>query len=635
MQRKLPFEVRARLVADDAILVIAGRGGEELAVARIKIGSTLQRRKIATDWAGDERLVGGEPIDEGDVLAAIEAAEMSGLHAAEGLERREDEAEPDDNKGRGESQANKLLGLVEKTGAIPFHDQSGVAWITTPVGNHAEVYRLESKQGRRWLGGLFYRVEGVAIGSTGLNDAVATLSARAIHDGPEHEVHVRLAEHDGNIFLDLGDNAWRAVRTARDGWGVVEDPQAKFTRSTGLRPLPAPVKGGKIEELRNFINVESDSDFILVVSWLIAALCPRGPFPVLSVIGEQGSAKSFTCRILRQLLDPNKADTRSLPNDSRDLMISANNSWVMVFDNLRQIPPGTCDALCRLSTGGGFATRELYSDQDELILNAMRPILLNGIGETSEAADLNDRRIVVSLPRIEETGRKTEASIWAQFEEARPRILGALLDAVAVGLKNIDSVKLDRLPRMADFALWVTACEPGLPWEPGSFMRAYDGCRADVHEVNMEACPVGTALREWIAVRGGWTGRASELLELLNATVGDDVKRRRGWPKAANSLSNALRRIAPTLRAVGVPIDFDLRNPKGNAKFIAIGTDVATVPIVQTDRIVQREEAKNGRHDTDNGGPDALYDLYDQKPIPLAEGETAPDNPFPDEGVGS
>ena len=626
-----PFDIRTRTELNGTALFIASRGGVDVATEKYRIGSSRIRRGVAVKWASDDRLTGGEPIEVEDVCRMLEIAELEANDAIEADELRQDEPGQDVGKGRSESQASKLLKLVERVGVELFHDADDTAWASIPLGGHTETYSVESRQFKRWLGGLFYRTEGAALGATGLTDSIGVLAAKGIHDGPEHEVHVRKAVYGGSVYLDLADEAWRIVRITAEGWSVVEDAPVKFTRSNGMRPLPVPVEGGSIAELREFINVGSDADFILVVSWLIGTMCPQGSYPILSVTGEQGSAKSFTCRILRRLIDPSKAGLRTLPGDTRDLMIAAANSHLLGFDNIRTIPPLVCDALCRVSTGIGFSTRELWTNRDELILEAARPILLNGIGETSEAPDLNDRRIVVSLPRIEETDRKTEGSIWSRFDEACPRILGALLDAVSVGLRNINTVKLDRLPRMADFALWVTACEPGLPWKPGEFMRSYDGCRADVHETNLEACPVGTVVREWLpTVGGGWTGKASKLLELLNMAVGDDVKRRRGWPKAANSLSNALRRIAPTLRAVGVPIDFDLRNATGTARLIAVGTDAAPIPIVQTDRIVQREEAENGVYGVENGDPDALYDLYDRTPILLAPGETAGD-PFPED----
>ena len=166
-------------------------------------------------------------------------------------------------------------------------------------------------------------------------------------------------------------------------------------------------------------------------------------------------------KILRALLDPNTAPLRALPREDRDLFIAASNSHVLAFDNVSGLPAWISDTLCRLSTGGGFAVRQLYTDQDEVLFDATRPVILNGIEDIVTRPDLADRAVFLTLEPIPEERRRAEDEFWAAFEVERPRILGALLDAVVEGLKRLPETQLERLPRMADFALWATACETG------------------------------------------------------------------------------------------------------------------------------------------------------------------------------
>src|ERR1700731_1392649 len=229
-----------------------------------------------------------------------------------------------------------------------------------------------------------------------------------------------------------------------------------------MKPLPLPVPGGSIEALRSFLNVQSDTDFVLVVAWALAVLRNRGPYPVIVLSGEQGSAKSTFSAILRALLDPNTAPLRALPREDRDLFIAACNGHVLVFDNVSGLPAWISDTLCRLATGGGFAVRQLHTDQDEVLFDAARPVILNGIEEIITRPDLADRAVFLTLEPIPEERRRTEAELWAAFEVERPRILGVLLDAVVQGLKQLRETRLEKLPRMADFALWATACETAL-----------------------------------------------------------------------------------------------------------------------------------------------------------------------------
>ena len=118
------------------------------------------------------------------------------------------------------------------------------------------------------------------------------------------------------------------------GWRVIDDPPVRFRRAAGMQPLPIPVPGGSIDRLRFFVNVQSEADFVLVVAWALAVLRNRGPYPVLVLVGEQGSAKSTFSAILRRLLDPNTAPLRALPREDRDLFIAASNGHVLVFDNV-------------------------------------------------------------------------------------------------------------------------------------------------------------------------------------------------------------------------------------------------------------------------------------------------------------
>src|SRR5207249_4635059 len=197
--------------------------------------------------------------------------------------------------------------------------------------------------------------------------------------------------------------------------------------------------------------------------------------------------KTMAAFLLKQVVDPSKAPLRSEPKDARDLMIAAVNSRVLAYDNLSHLPPWLSDALCRLSTGGGLSTRELFTDADETILEAKRPVILTGIEELATRPDLLDRCALIYLPAITDDKRRTESDLLGDFDAAHPRILGALLDAVVTGLRNLPGVKLPGLPRMADFARWVVACSPALGVSPDAFLLAYSENRAGANSLALES----------------------------------------------------------------------------------------------------------------------------------------------------
>jgi hypothetical protein len=454
----------------------------------------------------------------------------------------------------GNSQATDLVELAGE--AALFHDPNGEAYATIATNGHPEMWLIKAKGFRRWLAQQYYQAHDKTPGSQAVQDALGVLEGQALFSGPEIAVYTRLANHNGAIYLDLANETWQAVKITANGWELIDESPIKFRRPRGMLPLPIPLRGGSIEDLQPFINIKPDDElqWMLIITWLISTFHPKGPYPVLVLHGEQGSAKSSTSRVLRALIDPNTALLRAEPRDAHDLIIAATNGWVINLDNLSHLTGWLSDAICRLSTGGGFSTRELFSDSDEILFDAQRPVILNGIEELATRGDLLDRAIILYLEQIPKAERKREAVFWKAFEEARPQILGVLLTAVSKALANIETIELDELPRMADFAIWGAAAAPALGWTAEKFLTAYTENRETANEMTLEA----SVISPFISHQADMTfeGTARQLLERFNLIASEQLKRQKAWPKNERSLSNALRRIAPNLRAKGIDIEF-------------------------------------------------------------------------------
>jgi hypothetical protein len=496
-------------------------------------------------------------------LAALKKENLAGFEALRAQLKKAgcrvtvlDEAIAEENGevgGRGPTQADILIELVQS--AELFHTPDGTGFADLGINNHRETCPIRAKGFRRWLARRFFEETGGAPSSEALQSALNVIEAKAHFDAPERLVHIRVGELDGRLYLDLGDDTWRAVEIDFTGWRLIDNPPVRFRRAAGMKPMPIPESGGSVEVLRSFLNVQSDADFVLVIAWALACLRNRGPYPVIVLSGEQGSAKSTFSAILRALLDPNTAPLRALPREDRDLFIAASNGHVLAFDNVSGLPAWISDTLCRLATGGGFAVRQLYSDQDEVLFDAARPVILNGIEDIVTRPDLADRAVFLTLEPIPEERRRPEAELWAAFEAERPRILGVLLDTVVQGLKRLPETRLEKLPRMADFALWATACETAL-WPTGTFWSAYCGNRDEAVESVIDADPVATAVRAVMATRTEWTGTASDLLGALAEAAGERVAKSKTWPDSPRALAGRLRRAATFLRKIGIDIGF-------------------------------------------------------------------------------
>ena len=455
----------------------------------------------------------------------------------------------------GSPQARRLLDMVERDCTL-FHC-GDEAFAEFEHDGHRESWPVPSQGFSAWLRLQYFEAsDGGAPNNEALKTAIGTIAAQAQFRGPAREVYRRVGWEAGKLYLDLCNDAWQAIEIDATGWRRVDRPAMRFIRTRHMRALPEPERGGQIGGLRAMLNLTNDDDFNLAVAWLLAALRATGPYPVLVLTGEQGSAKSTCAQMLRALVDPHEAALRAPPRNEQELFIAARNTHVLAFDNLSTVLAWLSDALCRLSTGAGFAARKLYTDDEENVISAKRPVLLNSIDAVMTRGDLADRALVLTLKAIPELHRKPESDVRADFEHAHPKILGALLDAMVVGLDRLPGVRLDRLPRMADFAEWVVACEPGV-FDESAFLRAYTRNTKSAVTTVLDASPVAGAVCDLMRARSGevWEDTPTALYAELTRRVGERVANTRGWPVNAQSLSLRLNHITSALRPAGIAVE--------------------------------------------------------------------------------
>jgi len=477
-----------------------------------------------------------------------------------------------DDGHRGQSLAQTLVSIAEDAEVLLFHDAAGNTYARVPTAEHHEVWTLGSQKFKRWLRHELYRREERVAKAESLTEAVELLSARADFDGPETEVKLRSSWTGDGLVYNLADAEGRAVTVTPRRWSVDIDVEAMFLKRNSVQPLPVPEAGGSIDLLRSYTNVESDEDFMLLVAWLLMVLRPTGPYPALGIQGQQGSAKSTLARVLKSLVDPVEAPLRSLPGSLRDLAITADSNWVLAVDNLSMLKESMSDAFCRLATGGGFATRALYTDDEERIFNQMRATILNGIDAIVTRQDLLGRSIVLRLPKIDKHKRVDEQTFWAEFERDKPKILGALFDGASTALKAWPATAVEGL-RMADFARWAAAGVTAYGWSSDAFISAYEDNLSGALKASLEGSLLAAVLLRFASHESGIAieGEPTAVRKTLRNALTEEEGKSRDFPANAQVMSRMLSLLAPALAEVGIEVVISKRGSgKSKTRWISI-----------------------------------------------------------------
>jgi hypothetical protein len=459
-----------------------------------------------------------------------------------------------------------------------WHDADREAYATIRREQHRETWQVRSRDYRLHLIAEYRERYGRAPAKQALAEGIDAIEAAAVLDGAEHEPRVRVAGSLGGdkVYLDLCDDSWNVVEIDAAGWRVIADPPVRFVRPRGLRPLPEPKPSRDgISKLAQLVNLRGDA-FVLYVSWIVGCLAPAGPYAVLVLSGEQGTAKSTAIKIACELVDPGKVKISGPPRSEPDLAIAASKRHIVAYDNLSQIDGWLADALSRLATGAGLQKRMLYTDDEQSLIAVCRPVAVNGIPDLAERADFADRVLALVLEPIPKNKRRSEKKIWAAFAQSAPEILGALLDGVSRAVRDgpRQAAEMTETPRMADFAEWAAAAAPAFGWSAADVLRVYGANREEAVDRVLEADPVAEAVIEFAeqayswkpAERDGvidptariWRGTATDLLAELARLVPEDTRRERRWPKDATRLSGCLRRAAPPLRTKRIEVGFSL-----------------------------------------------------------------------------
>lgn len=461
-------------------------------------------------------------------------------------------AETESNEKR-PTQTETLLNITSNLEL--FHDQNKVAYVYLDK----ETIPLSSSKLKDYLSYRYYKAENKAPNSDAINQVLNVLKGKALFERPQITICNRVAEKDGAFFYDLVNG--EAIRTTSHGWDITRDIPILFRRYAHQQKQENPKKNGNAWDIFKFLNVDSQHH-LLVLVYIISSYIPEIPHPIFHPHGTHGSGKTTLCNVIKKLCDPSSIETIITPRDATQLIQVITHHHVCLFDNMSDLPAWMSDILAQACTGGGFSKRLLFTDDEDFIYQVKRCIGINGINLLIYRSDVMDRSILLHLERIEPSKRRDEKELWADFERHKAGILGGIFDVLSKAMGKYPDVRLEKLPRMADFAKWGFAITLALGKDGNDFLNAYD---LNIEKQNEEVILNNTlaqAVLQLMSDTVTWDGTIKEAWQRLNE-IANPNKLDNTFPKTERSLRKHLNRIKTNLFDVGVTYNIGKRDENG------------------------------------------------------------------------
>lgn len=445
-----------------------------------------------------------------------------------------------------------LLNLVQDH-VVPWRGHDGTPYADVRIGGDTYTAHLGGSDFDGYLYGLVQSLSpGAFYVARSAEEVRNIMMAKAFLPGEKSlEACQRIGEK-GALYYDLGWQSRELVRFEGGKWKIVRGEGPKFVRGKATLPQVRPEETGEelVDLLRPHLATKSESDIHLLVAWVLGTYKVGGPFPILMLTGEQGSAKSTTTRLLRKLVDPHGLDVREPIQDDRDFQAAVRNTYVLAFDNLSFISHKMSDSLCRVATGVPLGGRTLYKNHDESAFQAMRPIILNGIPDVAEREDFSSRVVSVHLPRIDSQDRKDDDTYWEEVAKDLPKIMGAVFNAVAKAREKYKETTVEGATRMVSFVKWAKA---GLGDRAKDFERFYNQMQKETSQQLIDYDVFVQSILSMMRDKKHFQGSVYDLVGSLKTYTPNSVDEKT-MPTKPRGVAERLKRAAPVLRDIGIEV---------------------------------------------------------------------------------
>jgi hypothetical protein len=513
--------------------------------------------------------------------------------AIEFIVRKTDIANGNKTKNKKESLESKstpaevVVELAIENTELLFKDQYGTPYALVRIADHNEIIRIESSKFKRYLSKLFYDNNGKSVvNADSISNAIQVLQAKAEYEGKTIPLSLRVAWNNQDIYYDKTDEKWQCIKISKENWELVSQmPTPLFVRYNQT-PQAEPDRNYEPDIFDKFLaltNLKDDDEQnkILLKVYIISLFIPEIAHAILILHGEKGSAKSTLQTLIKLLVDPSKPALLTIHRDIMEFVQQLAHNYIAYYDNVKNTPTWLSDEACRAVTGIGQTKRKLYTDDDQIVYEYKHCLGFNGINIGLTEPDALDRSIMIELDRIRKENRKQESDILAEFFKLRPKLLGYIFDILVKTLQIKPSIKLNDLPRMADFALWGEAIARAMEYKELEFMQAYYD---NIGRQNIEAIenhPLGRAIAKFYEQeiedksKDSWEGPPAKLLEQLDK-IADEIKintSHKSWPKEVKWLTRRLNQIRSNLlEGLGIEVSITrvTKNLKGKVNTSSI-----------------------------------------------------------------
>lgn len=386
-----------------------------------------------------------------------------------------------------------------------------------------------------------------------------TLKAMCLSQEIKKEVNLRYAYKNNKLYVDLCRSDWKILEISKEEIKIIDSEDIIFERFNHMKEIK-PILNANIEDINLYAkNFElSQEDILMSKIELITSFLPHIPRTIDQTSASMGSGKSVFTKQMRSICDPSQLEVLIFPENEQELLLQARQNAFIPYDNMRFINHRMSDLMCSIATGVSFSKRKLYTDSESIIEKLMRKIVLNGINRTGNNSDFGDRSVELKLKRIKPSKRKSESELRKDFEIDKPKIQGACFKIIQEAIKIIDTIKINELPRMADYCIWGEAISRVLGNEKGYFVKIYFEKINNLSDEILETNDIAKALLIFANQKQNWEGTTTDLFREINKIATNvlfiDIRLDKTWIKNSVVLGKKINEFEPLLETKGVLI---------------------------------------------------------------------------------